>query len=1543
MGVSEGNGSACTPELDATCFGALSYPTRLMQAEVMSGTAAVNSFAHLPPGSMSSSNDATAAIAAVTGSAGAVGAAGGELRQRVAFYVSRGFDSSQFLSIAATYRSFEVDWWRVSGDPVATTSDPFGPGWRASWGDRLLEPSDGGAPVTRVDQYGATWTHLQDSTEPVSFPGAQSVYLDRVYGAQGGSRLILEHFDIGGVVTPIWFRELPDRTRIQYEPLAPGGDEIIARVYRGDFDAPDWQVIYQYVQEELATITDARGLVYTFHWQAIGAVRRVARISVAAPWSYPWSSLDTTFEYELAAPHRLRQIHKPARTFQDDSDRDGTYDPAETYNAPLVTHYVYVANSNRIDLVYDESLGYTRQWLDVDYDSAVPWRVSTLRAGEPGTWPAGQGQRAHSFSYESSPDVTVWTDPRGVVRRMTYDTSFGASPRKWRVTRIEETPGPNDVRPNSDPDYHGTLVWEYGWSCTCGRVTSATLPSGLRYDIIYDSDGRGLPTMTSLTPVGQGTPQQVRTWQYTAWNHADYRLASRLTMYTDALGKSGTNTYVFDGGVGGYRVTGSFAGVDLFTVQEDAAGRVHWIEEPTFAVEGGGTSKNRVGFVYGSSPSSPDYRLLAKTETYDNATVVANRTYSYDGAGFPSAITDELARTFSFAHDVTGWLRTVTLPVTASGRGTATYAATITFQYDRSGRVTSVKRSAHDDEGNPYPKAFVESRRVYDYLGQAWRDFIDRAPMTQAAPDWLVTEHAYDVSGRLLRRIGPAGEETEWLVDDHGHRYQLRRRLDSSTWQIRTFGYHEDGLPARVVDAVGYQITALPDTWGRPEVVTFPGNRRVRWLFDAEDRVIGKRFEVGPAGSAVVRAETAWARDDLGRVSTVARTTDDVSVSRTTTYAYNGPFRVASLTDSFGRGPRYGYDLFGRIVLTSDRLIGSDGNKDIYTRDILGNIQRVEQIVLEQTGETTYVPVVYRTDLVHDAWDRLIGVERHGSAGAVQATRRRGYDSLWRATWTMDGVGKQTRRAFDALGRLMSEFHHQRDFQQPAIQLSVAYDDSPVDPTLARIVTRMDGNGNTSEYFYDLLGRMRERRLPGYDAGTGAHRWSYIYDLEGGLLGWTDGNGTQVEQIYDNLGRRSGRRAKQLPSSGVVLSRLATGETWTHDDHDRMVSAQTWWNVYTAFEAGEPSNLIEVLDPLDGFGRSHGETFRYLDDPNPGYQPLASKSTVSGYSIPGGGEDPWLRRSFLTATGWTVGLSPDDLGRIGTMTLAGPGSTAQSLATYRYVGNRTLRRTVVPGMDSAKALETLHSFDELRNLTSTVTTFDPAGSGTGIFDIDLERDVEGNVTQLRYNKTGGAAGDWIDLDGWERLREAKLGVASFSGGYAQATFDTKLEYVLDSVHNRSSVLETDGPSGTTTTTTYTSTPGTNRYASVGGSPYTYDWNGNLISDGYFVYVYDYLDRLSEAYVITYPAGAPAAGGRSASTQPVTLEQQRARQGVTTDLTVGQAGPRARGAGVRRVIVARHLAAAGPQRQCRRPGPRPGRTVRLRPRQPARDQDHVHWR
>lgn len=1452
----------------------------------LDGEAAVMSYVMGAPGYLTTATDLRRALGLVH-SGGLVLSAGGEFRQAVGIARTYGIDRSHPFSVWIGYRSYQVDAWRSAGDGVGTIDDPFGPGWRASWGDLLIEPSLSGGNVVRIDEHGASWSHTQVSSQTVPVGPLDNPTTWRIYDSQAGTRLVLEYYYIGSQVVPIWFREWPDRTRCEYAaPVGSNGNLVTKRLYRGSYSSPDWEVVFTYDtgSGKLNSIQDARGIQHTLTWTSFGSTRRVTKITTAVPasWSPNWSSVDTDFEYHISSPYQLIKVLKPARAFLEDQNRNGAYDSAESYNQQVVRRFAYEASSNKIAFVYDESTGLARQMLEVGYDTATSWRVATLKEGESSSL-VGQGQRTHSITYPQA-NRLQWTDPRGVVRKYDSTTAFGSSPRQWKVTRIEEVAGANDLRPTSDPNYHTTLVWQFAWACACGQLTEVIMPSGLKHVMSYDSEGRGLLTSMGIIPAGGSTAQQVRAWTYRTWNDADYRLASRLSGYTNALSKVGSNTFTFDGTFGGYRVDGTFAGVPLFSVQEDSKGRVLWSEEASFQVDGASTSHARIGYTVGTSATSPSIELVTAVNKYqaNGTSLYSASSFSYEGLGWLKTITDERGYATTISHDTIGQVTSVTMPTTGSGRGSATYSSVFSLQYTRRGDLAKASQSAHDDQGAAYTHSAVIMTRVYDYFSRPWIELTDTTKLSQSTGASVTTTNEYDDGDRLVRVQQAGGRETRLLLDDHDQLYQERRKLDSSTWSVYEHGYHADGVVARIVEPTGLVATVdTLDGWGRPQRVHFAGSKHLYLTRDNEDRLTESQYRTGTTGATLEQTLLSTI-NDFALVVTSTLSAPNLSTTTTIAYTYNGPFRVATAIDGDGRGATFGYDARGRLVRKQDRLLGTSGNAEVFTRDVMGNITRIDFVEQRQTGASSYASPIpnYRVDLAYDAWSRLARSDFYGSTSSVQFSRYHGYDSLNNGTWSKDGVGKETRAAFDSVGRMVEQWFYQRNASATPVHLTLSHNDAPSNALLSAILTRSDGVGNVSQYHYDLLGRLVECQFPGYVSGQIANQWINTYDLTGRLTEWRDGNGTRVEQLFDAEKRLSVRRVLTLPTNGVQLSVLATHETWAYDNFDRVASAQTWWGTYPQISGIPPASLVEAIDSFDGIGRQTLERFRYLGAVN--------KDLTYGYAKSGGGEDALLRRSMSTSASFTIGTTPDGAGKLASMTLSGPSITSQALAEWRYEGGRAIRRSHLPGTASTTELITDLTYNAMRHMTQATTSRQVGSVSNGVYDLQMERDNEGHVTQHRFAKASGTAGDWFSLDGWDRLQEVKMGVTSFSGSYAAATvYDKKITYALDEAHNRSQVDET--VSGVVTSTTYTLTASTNQYSEVAmpngdTQNWLYDGNGNLLSDGYYLYVYDHLDRMSEAYLLTYPGGGTDQTVAGPVVRSFSLSQQRRRDGKETVVT-----------------------------------------------------------
>ena len=271
--------------------------------------------------------------------------------------------------------------------------------------------------------------------------------------------------------------------------------------------------------------------------------------------------------------------------------------------------------------------------------------------------------------------------------------------------------------------------------------------------------------------------------------------------------------------------------------------------------------------------------------------------------------------------------------------------------------------------------------------------------------------------------------------------------------------------------------------------------------------------------------------------------------------------------------------------------------------------------------------------------------------------------------------------------------------------------------------------------------------------------------------------------------------------------------------------------------------LVLTGAEFDLLGRIRKETFQWR-----GMTPSEAKTLTSGWQIPNDGEDTGFRRSLGYSSGWNFRFTPDGAGKFSRVEIEAPGSQAfTELGRWRYEGGRVLGRRIY--RDGSNFLEESLTRNELGMLTG----IDVKQGTTFILQEEIARDWLGNVLGVKYPRpetVGGeqAVGDAFELDGFDRLIGAKLGIKGSDWGkpYSQITQwgDRKLSYALDKVHNRDQVDTWDSQGNQQPGDTYTQETGSNRYAAVNQSALTYDQNGNLVWDGVLgqMYVFDYLAR-----------------------------------------------------------------------------------------------------
>jgi RHS repeat-associated protein len=325
----------------------------------------------------------------------------------------------------------------------------------------------------------------------------------------------------------------------------------------------------------------------------------------------------------------------------------------------------------------------------------------------------------------------------------------------------------------------------------------------------------------------------------------------------------------------------------------------------------------------------------------------------------------------------------------------------------------------------------------------------------------------YDLRfGKPTSHTGPNGLTTTWQYDKFG-RKTLEVKADG-TQTAWSYGYCKDlpGGSCTAAPGAAYYVQVLPlasdGTQNGPYVVTF---------YDQLDREVDRYTQgfTGTAGCACAWIIVGTKYDGLGRVLQKSRPYFQITPAQAqwTTYSYDVLGRVTTESLPDGHAVQHGYH----------GLVTSDTNQNNQTRTVTKNSQGQVVSVADAQGNVT--------TFSYDPFGNLLRT--------VDAT---GHNVV---TATYDLRGRKTASADPDLGTWTYSYN-----------------------SLSQLVSQIDAKSQTSQFTYDLLGRLTQRVEPDMTAS-----WTYDTAQYGiGKLASASAAGPaagsnpyQRSMTYDNLGR----------------------------------------------------------------------------------------------------------------------------------------------------------------------------------------------------------------------------------------------------------------------------------------------------------------------------------------------------------------------------------------------------------------------------------------
>ncbi len=750
------------------------------------------------------------------------------------------------------------------------------------------------------------------------------------------------------------------------------------------------------------------------------------------------------------------------------------------------------------------------------------------------------------YEYDAYGNITRITDPLSQYEERIYDTNS-----LYLLTKKDKLG--NETRYQYYEDFMDNMP--------IGAVKSVTVISGTsEYTTTYEYDQLGRKTKET-DPLGQATQYQYtrdgKLEKITKPNGAvtrhvydtarDIVSGAQIIETIDPLGHSEHFSYDATGKL----VKKQDKNGNIFTFAYDGMGRLAKEIDPFRTV------KNYVYDGNGNKTAIKLYdqagELLKETQfTYNAANQLVETTipcdfeedgcektiqYQYTPDGKPQSQTIVFPEggdlVIYYQYNVLGQLIRET-----KGYGTDDARAT-QYRYDALGQLTQTIFALGNSEIREYDaNGNVIAVKLYDQSGILLEE----------------TENIYDARNLLVETVNPLGNSTYYTYDALGRKTEQWQFLTESgdmiqyQWQydsvgnviqetdpldrLTRHGYDLNNRKTKTVDALGQTTAFEYDPNGNPVAVTYPDLSRTAAYYDALNRKIG-------------------AEDERGNIRTFDYDEDSNLVSHLdarkglTTFEYDQASRLRRKTNALGYTEETEYDPADRVIQKTD----ARGIITLLSYDAPGNL--ISRTLASGTGDETVTQFEY--DL-NDRKTREIHVITEGN----QITAF-GYDDRGLLTQRKNGFHTGTPEIWE-----------------------YKYDEA------RQLVATTDPNGNTTQVFYDAVGRKKAQTQ-----AQGLVKYYWEYDLAGNVTLERKPEGEEIHNTYDVLNRlvletrgEDQRRFEYDSRGRLTREENFNGDAseYQYDLAGRMTqkteAAGTADVAVSKYEYDENGNLVSIINPL---------------------------------------------------------------------------------------------------------------------------------------------------------------------------------------------------------------------------------------------------------------------------------------------------------------------------------------------------------------------------
>jgi RHS repeat-associated protein len=761
-------------------------------------------------------------------------------------------------------------------------------------------------------------------------------------------------------------------------------------------------------------------------------------------------------------------------------------------------------------------------------------------------------------------------------------------------------------------------------------------------------------------------------------------------------------------------------------------------------------------------------------------------TFVNDASNRIAAIVDPLNRTNSFAYNAQGDLVCATDP-----RG-----GTTRYGYDSDHQMTN----AVDPNGNQFVRNVYNMNRVVesqkDALGNNTSftyDFVTRETVVSNALGHRQV-HKHDDRLRIVQIMDEAGNIQNFEYDDFNNRTKVidkNRRTTSYTYDSIGNVTSKTTAP-EAGQEVGNTTTIAYDSLNNPTNRVDAKAGLTRFTFDNRGNLTKTVNPQNCTNTVTYDARGLPIAIRDGNGNTLSNSYDTAGNLLSTwdalgfvrTFTFDSGGRKLIEADPNGATNRFSYDGNNNLIQSVDPL----GFTNVFTYDANNN-----QILIQDARGS-------QTVKFYDPKDRLVSV-RDALGGVISNA----YDTLDRKIVVIDPHGNATRFAYDPVGNLVAvtnslgqvtRYTYDANGNQLTLMNALGQVSSNEYDVLNRLISVTAPLGHRTSYSYDELGR----RTQVTDANSQVTRFQH--DSLGRLTNVIDAATGTVSFTYDNVGNR---KTMKEPNGHAT--------SFTYDKLNQLTqrTEPRGWLRYTYDSVGNRTQLMD--------GKTNVVNYSYDLDKrltNVSYQVGGTFVGSVAFSYDAGGNRVRMVDSLGTTT-----YAYDALNRMTNCT-----DSFGNAVAYSYDANGNRSSMTYPGNKVVT-----YTYDALNRMATvqdwlggvTTNTYDSAGN------LALVRNPNGTTARYGFDDAG-------------RLR-------SLTNAMPNASIISAYNLALDGVGNHLQSAQID-PIETLIPTQAVSYAydNDNRLTNATGTAFSYDVNGNMLTQGADTFAYDIENRLTNALI-----------------------------------------------------------------------------------------------